>query len=339
MFDERLKAGTGLKEIGAINLMMTDWDEKKRVIDFIGVSDLTSSFKSGPRQMKPFMAELAKMYKQLTDDYENFVVNIAPEGDNTTLAVALRYQFTVYKYALERIILSSSKFVQLERPFTSEDNTNFKKMMLLPDNNKLEVLADIPHVLFTELAVRQHLLRLKPSPTRPRPSTFEASEDMMSAAYKPPPITIVYNAPGLDEFMKLCASYASLPIIPPDVMGNLVTTNGFDDYVELKLHEPGVDSRRNVIAPSDKRVCVVCKLDSLIVGFTDTIEQDKSVVCQCVSIKQPESSSFLDELTFTKATQSVRLLMLKGLARNQSLLSKNFDEFLRVVTLTKIGKE
>ena len=340
MFDERLKAGPQVKFIHIVNLMLTEWDKNKRVLDAIAVSDLTTTFKNWPEQVLPFFNELADMHKILMKDYESFVLIVAPRSDNTTISIAIRYQYAVYKHALERMILTMSKFVNINRRFNSDDNMKFKSMMLLFKDQPLETLADLPHVLFTELSLRQHLYRILPNSQRPRSKQSNHLDSrinyMMSETYTLPDHVIVHDNKGLDEIFKICAAYASLPVVPPDVSGMLITTHGFDRYVELKLHEPGPDNRRNVRSVTDKRVCVICKLDSIIVGFTDIVEQDKSVKCQCVTILEAESEEYLDNLTFMRANQSVRMLMLNGYSSNERCFRTKFDEFVSVVGQSKI---
>nr|DBA11704.1 TPA_asm: ORF3 [Malaco herpesvirus 1] len=340
MFDERIKAGPSVKVIHVVNLMLTEWDKNKRAIDAIASADLRVSFKNWPEQSRPFFNELANMHKLMERDYTNFVLTMAPPGDNSTISLAIRYQFAVYKLALERAIFTFSKLVPLNRQFTVEDDLEFKSKMLTFPSCPIGTLAELPHVLYTELAVRQHLNRLTPGLTRPKSKTSTHPEDveMMSENYTPPPHVIVYENQGLNEILQICARYASLPIIPPDAVGNLITTHGFDNYVELKLQDPGLDSRRNVEAITDKRVCVICKLDSLIIGFTDIMEQDKSVRCQCVSITEPESDSYLDNITFLRANQTVRLLMLNGSSPNHEVFTSRMNQFIAAVQQTKINE-
>lgn len=61
-------------------------------------------------------------------------------------------------------------------------------------------------------------------------------------------------------------------VILLDLVGNVLIIYGFDEYEVLELKDMSKDNRSRVVGLVDDRVCVVCKVDSLVIGYIDIIE-------------------------------------------------------------------
>ncbi|AFU90017.1 hypothetical protein AbHV_ORF7 [Abalone herpesvirus Victoria/AUS/2009] len=333
-FDPRLKAGQTFSVVSAVNLMLTEWHSIKQIIDLIASSHLTKSLFSSMSQLQNCLEELLNVKSKLAEDYAGFIVPFTNQ-DNTVISVCLRYSYKVCLTSVDRLISA----LQLVDGLNERSSVNFTRDMLVIKRSGL-LASDIPHRIYTDLCMEKHLARL--SPTNDRPSAKVLNHvNPMSEFYEVPSLEVVYGSnPTLTKLIDDCVLLASYPIISPNVGGELITTHGFDTYVPLKLNESGPDSRSQVETPFDSRVCVICKLDNLAIGYTDVIEQHKRLICKCVFIREAPSTLYMDVATHTQATMRVRERLIRDresmTETEKRLFYNSFDKYASAIASTKI---
>lgn len=316
-----------------VNLMLTEWDTIKRTVDLIASSHLSQSLFTNRQQMAALINELYNTKDKLVEDYQQFIVPLT-DKDNTVVAVCLRYSFKTCVLAVDRLLNSLEALTD----FTPKSCDQFTRDVLVSKNL---LASDIPHRIFTNLSLDAHLNRLTPAAERPQPKVIEQECNPMSRDYVPPPLEIVYDChPDLSKLLDDCITLASYPVVSPNVAGQLITTHGYDTYTELKLNEAGPDSRRKVSESTDPRVCVICKIDNMALGYTDVVEQHKRLICQCILQRDAESQSYLDCVTHSQASKRVRERLIKDTNRlpevEKKLFYDSFNLFASFIAQTKI---
>lgn len=325
-------AAPGFKSISAVNLFMGLWSGRRKELKLISSSRLSELFDT-PKKYAGFYTMLKSYRTDLKSDYRNFLVRVAGKY-NDVLSIAIRMEYRMYQIALLRMIRVFEHILANWRTLSSNDvptaecDEYFAKELLIPGKEiyhsdvGIEVVADIPHLIFMYLSVKGQLKRMIPTTDRPVCDHLmfrETEEELDPLAEE----VVVENMPvilddkELNRIVEYIAHLASYPVIPPDLAGNVLTTHGFDEYEALELKDMSKDNRSRVVGLADDRVCVACKVDSLAIGHTDIIEQDRRMVCNCAvkinrDVYSDEGDDLITTLATTKASMKVRNLVMNG---------------------------
>lgn len=133
-------------------------------------------------------------------------------------------------------------------------------------------------------------------------------------------IHIVTQDPPLNNLLKWFAELFSYPVLPPNIISQLVSTA---DKREGKIDvlEPGFDSKLHQRSVLDPVICFNCKLFNLSLGQTDDTEQRDYLECTCLYKGKSDSDadtgnvsdermSDLDKLSTVSARTILNLIQL-----------------------------
>jgi hypothetical protein len=283
----------------------------------------------------------------LIRDYNGFLQPLFPDIDcgpnyvDTFIGICARYQFYKTFSIVCRVASAIHDYLQNDNLIDHNLSLIYFTKLLMPKarlyhNSKKEpvVIANKLNYVY-QIAFYEHLSNLAYPfniPCNKKKYDFNIplkSEKCKSNKKKYTrdmilDMNIVSNNYDLNNVLKWSAEISSYPVIPPDLLGSLISTSD-KRKGKCDLLLPGPDNSSHYTSLQDPVICLNCKFLNLCVGQTDDIEQRERLKCFCVwkedsiyrqdgdVFKQDEC--FLDNLTAVNARTCLHLLFL----RNNSL--------------------
>lgn len=275
----------------------------------------------------------------LVMDFTNFIVPCLEITDigkmDSFLAICAKYQFYKTLSVISRLTHALSQVLLNEDLMSTKVSLTYFTQTLLPKNklyhgaqNEPLVVTDklnaIYKIAFCEYLKSLHhphkILKVKIPINSPGGGAF-LGNDKYQEYICLEKITIVAQNTELNNLLKWSAEISSFPVIPPNIMGNLVSTTD-KRMGKCALLQPGYDSSLHSKTIMSPTVCINCKLLNLCIGHTDDVEQREKLKCCCIckestsfagdGVIYQEEESFLEKLTNINGQMCLHLLFLSN---------------------------
>ena len=266
---------------------------------------------------------IEKASNTLMKDYENFVQLFFPNEITSFYSIIVRYQLYSTFCIITRLLNALGKFLDNENLHDPVLSVIYFVHVLLPKQHlyhsksgKAISFTDRINNLY-KLGIHEHLGNLM------LPHTLSLTFDKYQFNIEPEValsrVDIAPHHPILNNILKWSVELCSYPILPPNIIGNLVSTTDKRQKM-IKILSPGLDNLQHHKSIADPTVCCYCKLFNLSVGQIDDTEQRDYLKCSCnfqkndwsddsnmKSIMEPSS---LDKLMTINARTALNLVYL-----------------------------
>lgn len=272
----------------------------------------------------------------LINDYYEFIsqafVTDCVNHPDSLLAICAKYQFYKTFCVTYRLVKALAEVLQSRDLMDVRVSLNYFTQTLMPTDklyhdtqNKPLVLANKINEVY-RIAFAEHLNSLcYPYKTSSMPQMYNSgiTVNELDPYYRKlidiKEMDILSYNKELNSLLKWSSEISSYPIIPPNLMGLLLSTRD-KRTGRCGLLQPGLDNLLYKTGIDNPTVCLHCKLLNLCVGHTDDIEQREKLKCYClykqnsVSCKESdiykEDNTFLDNLTIINSQMCLHLLFL-----------------------------
>ena len=266
----------------------------------------------------------------LVTDYKQCLKGLfSNEKLNSFVEICAKYQFLKTYCVITRLTTAIINYLKNEELENVQLSLAFFATTLLPLQKLYHSRSHVPLVVSSKLNSVHYLGFTEYVNNLVFPNTVTHKEHYFDLEI--PPFTlevcdddilnmnIISNDTHLNNLLKWSAHVSSYPVIPPDLMGNLVSTSD-KRKGSLGLLDVGYDNSFYCKSLNDPIVCINCKLFNLSVGQTDDIAQRDFQKCFCVHQQDSvyrneedvfrEEECFLDNLTMLNAQTFLHLIFL-----------------------------
>lgn len=269
-----------------------------------------------------FCQSLRALKTELANDYQQYILKYFPTKTDhpdadIPQAVISRLAFYSVWRATCRLLEEIERYLNKEK-ISREEMYSYLAKLNIPSSDLFHtsfgLIADIVRNLHLKI-MEEHIYRLSNCEDNAK---FDL---LVEESTNPDHMLFTVRNKSTNFLLRHLAELDSYPSLPINMCGRIASTSEKEgqncELLEMGPDNPGVMNRdMSIINYAKERVCSICKMENVAIGFTDDTEQRMRRPCNCVFLQKTGvdtngiKESFYQHAYFTRSMMIQRLLLL-----------------------------
>lgn len=266
-----------------------------------------------------FCKILRALKTELTNDYQQYLLKYFPTKSHLSngdipQAVISRIAFYSVWRATCRLLDEIEGYLE-KKKISRQEMYSYLAKLNIPSSDlfhtPLGLIADIVRNLHLKI-LEEHIYRLSNCEDN---NKFDL---LVEESTNPDDMLITVRNKSTNFLLKHMAELDSYPSLPINMCGQIVSTSEKDgqncELLEMGPDNPGEMNRgMSIINFAKERVCSICKIENLAIGFTDDTEQRMRRPCNCVFVQKTGVDMYGVKETFYHHAYLTRSMIIQRL--------------------------